>query len=193
MSCGAPDVRARAYVTATTVTVSIAATGAAMAVTVGCAQHPQRTHSAGQFPSGAVSVTDVQVSGETNAIKPEASARRIAKAAQRKARSKLPLYSTIRARPASPAGRQRLERPSAHRAVAGAAHRMGAATCSQIPFCSTHSKRAFPSCLWTTTSVGAKPPVLWGRMKTSTSVVNREHATVSFCFVLHITRDALGQ
>lgn len=96
MSCGAPDVRVRAYVTGTTVTVSIAATGEATAVTVGCAQHPQRTHRAGQLPSGTVSVTDVHVSGETKAIRPEASARRIANTTQRRTRDKPFLYSTIR-------------------------------------------------------------------------------------------------
>ena len=64
--------------TGTTVTAAIMATGAVLAVTVGCAQHPQRTHKAGQFPSGTVSVAEVHVSGETKAIRPEASARRIA-------------------------------------------------------------------------------------------------------------------
>ncbi len=95
MSCGAPDVSVRAYATGMTETVSTVASGAATPGTVGCAQHPQRTHRAGQFPSGTVSVTDVQVSGETKAITPEASARRIANMALRRTRNTPSLYITL--------------------------------------------------------------------------------------------------
>ena len=42
--------------------------------TTGCAQQPHRTHNGGQLPSGRLSENDVHVSGDTNAIAPEASA-----------------------------------------------------------------------------------------------------------------------
>ena len=54
--------------------------------TIGCAQHAHRTHKAGHLPSGTVSVADVQGSGDTNAITPDASASRIARMANTKRR-----------------------------------------------------------------------------------------------------------
>ena len=69
------------------VTISADVSGGAAGVTVGCAQQPHRTQSAGHLPSGTVSVTDVQVSGYTKASRPDASAKRIATIKQRRNRT----------------------------------------------------------------------------------------------------------
>jgi hypothetical protein len=86
MSCGEPDRTTDGTAVTGRVVNAYDRTTMVTEGSSGCAQQEHRTQREGHFPSGWVSVTDVHVSGVTNAMTPDASPRSNARTAISKTR-----------------------------------------------------------------------------------------------------------